>query len=58
MFGPDFAAVLLDDRCFRPHLISEREIAPMRAEAPAKMSCKLIDCRLPSDGPAKSPVKI
>jgi hypothetical protein len=28
-------------------LISEREIAPMRAEAPAKMPCKLIDCRDP-----------
>ena len=28
-------------------LISERETAPMRAEAPAKMSCKLIDCRDP-----------
>jgi hypothetical protein len=28
-------------------LISERETAPMRAEAPAKMPCKLIDCRDP-----------
>jgi hypothetical protein len=28
-------------------LISERETAPMRAEAPAKMPCKLIDCRGP-----------
>ncbi|WP_029583607.1 hypothetical protein [Bradyrhizobium sp. URHD0069] len=28
-------------------LISERETAPMRAEAPAKMACKLIDCRDP-----------
>ena len=25
-------------------LISERATAPMRAEAPAKMPCKLIDC--------------
>ena len=39
-------------------LISERETAPMRAEAPAKMPCKLIDCRARSDGPARSPVKI
>jgi hypothetical protein len=28
-------------------LISERETAPMRAEAPAKMPCRLIDCRDP-----------
>ena len=28
-------------------LISERETAPMHAEAPAKMPCKLIDCRDP-----------
>ncbi len=28
-------------------LISERETAPMRAEAPAKMPCQLIDCRAP-----------
>jgi len=28
-------------------LISERKTAPMRAEAPAKMPCKLIDCRDP-----------
>jgi hypothetical protein len=28
-------------------LISARETAPMRAEAPAKMPCKLIDCRDP-----------
>ena len=28
-------------------LISERETAPMRAGAPAKMPCKLIDCRDP-----------
>ena len=28
-------------------LISERETAPMRAEAPAKTPCKLIDCRDP-----------
>ena len=28
-------------------LISEREAAPMRAGAPAKMPCKLIDCRDP-----------
>ena len=28
-------------------IISERETAPMRAEAPAKMPCKLIDCRDP-----------
>ena len=28
-------------------LISERETGPMRAEAPAKMPCKLIDCRAP-----------
>ena len=28
-------------------LISERETAPMRAEAPAKMPCKLFDCRDP-----------
>jgi hypothetical protein len=28
-------------------LISERETGPMRAEAPAKMPCKLIDCRDP-----------
>jgi hypothetical protein len=27
--------------------ISERETAPMRAEAPARMPCKLIDCRAP-----------
>lgn len=26
-------------------LISERETTPMRAEAPAKMPCTLIDCR-------------
>ena len=39
-------------------LISERATAPMRAEAPAKMPCKLIDCRDPLCGPAKSPVKI
>jgi hypothetical protein len=28
-------------------LISERETAPMRAEASAKMPCKLIDCHDP-----------
>ena len=28
-------------------LIGERETVPMRAEAPAKMPCKLIDCRDP-----------
>ena len=28
-------------------IISERETAPMRAEAPAKMPCRLIDCRDP-----------
>ena len=28
-------------------VIRERETAPMRAEAPAKMPCKLIDCRNP-----------
>ena len=28
-------------------VIRERETAPMRAEAPAKMPCKLIDCRDP-----------
>jgi hypothetical protein len=28
-------------------LISERETAPIRAEAPAKIPCKLIDCRDP-----------
>jgi hypothetical protein len=28
-------------------LIGERETAPRRAEAPAKMPCKLIDCRGP-----------
>ena len=28
-------------------ILSERETAPMRAEAPAKMPCKLIDCRGP-----------
>jgi hypothetical protein len=28
-------------------VIRERETAPMRADAPAKMPCKLIDCRDP-----------
>ena len=28
-------------------VIRERETAPMRAEGPAKMTCKLIDCRDP-----------
>ena len=28
-------------------VIRERETASMRAEAPAKMPCKLIDCRDP-----------
>ena len=28
-------------------LISERETGPMRAETPAKMPCKLIDCQDP-----------
>jgi hypothetical protein len=35
------------DQPLRAHLISERETAPMRAEVPAKMPCKLIDCRDP-----------
>ena len=29
-------------------VIRERETAPMRAEAPAKMPCKLINCRGPT----------
>ena len=29
------------------YVISERETAPMHAEAPATMPCKLIDCRDP-----------
>jgi hypothetical protein len=37
----------------RAHLISERETAPMRAEAPARMPCKLIDRRTRSDGPER-----
>jgi hypothetical protein len=31
----------------RAHPHSERETAPMRAEAPAKLPSKLIDCRDP-----------
>jgi hypothetical protein len=35
------------DQRLRAYLISDRETAPMRAEAPAKMPYKLIDCRDP-----------
>ena len=42
--GACFADV---QRVISADVISERETAPMRAEAPAKMPCKLIDCRDP-----------
>ena len=61
VFGSNIAAVSLPWigrsleplRCrpmgqrLRAHLISERETAPMRAEVPARMPCKLIDRRDP-----------
>ena len=43
---PSFAVVQWDQR-LRAHLISERETAPMRAEVPARLPCKLIDRRDP-----------
>ena len=42
-----FAVVLWVIRAYVLILIGERETAPRRAEAPAKMPCKLIDCRGP-----------
>ena len=42
-----FADVQWVISAYVPILISERETGPMRAEAPAKMPCKLIDCRDP-----------
>ena len=60
MFGSNIAAVSLQatrrwlGACFADvqwvisaYVISERETAPMHAEAPATMPCKLIDCRDP-----------
>ena len=45
--GASFAHVQWVISAYVLILISERETAPMRAEAPAKMPCKLIDCRDP-----------
>ena len=45
--GASFADVQWVISAYVLILISERETGPMRAEAPAKMPCKLIDCRDP-----------
>jgi hypothetical protein len=45
--GASFADVQWVISAYMLILISKREAAPMRAEAPAKMPCKLIDCRDP-----------
>ena len=45
--GASFAVVLWVISAYVLIVIRERETAPMRAEAPAKMPCKLIDCRDP-----------
>jgi hypothetical protein len=45
--GASFAGVQWVISAYVLILISERETAPMRAEAPAKMPCKLIDCHDP-----------
>ena len=42
-----FAVVLWVISAYVLIVIRERETAPMRAEAPAKMPCKLIHCRDP-----------
>ena len=42
-----FAVVLWVISAYVLIVIRERETAPMRAEAPAKMLCKLIQCRDP-----------
>ena len=43
--GASFAHVQWVISAYVLILISERETAPMRAEAPAKMPCKLFQCR-------------
>ena len=45
--GASFAVVLWVISACVLIVIRERETAPMRAEAPAKMPCKLIHCRDP-----------
>jgi hypothetical protein len=45
--GASFADVLWEISAYVLIVIRGRETAPMRAEAPAKMPCKLIDCRDP-----------
>jgi hypothetical protein len=45
--GASFADVQWVISAYVLIVIRERETAPMRAEAPAKMPCKLIDCRDP-----------
>ena len=45
--GASFADVQWAIGAYVLIVIRERETAPMRAEAPAKMPCKLIDCRDP-----------
>ena len=45
--GASFAVVLWVISAYVLIVIRERETAPMRAEAPAKMPTKLIDCRDP-----------
>lgn len=45
--GASFADVQWVISAYVLTVIRERETAPMPAEAPAKMPCKLIDCRDP-----------
>jgi|tagenome__1003787_1003787.scaffolds.fasta_scaffold17643370_2 hypothetical protein len=45
--APSFANVQWVISAYVLTVIGECEPAPMRAEAPAKMLCKLIDCRDP-----------
>jgi len=53
-----FAVVQLVISAYVLIVISERETVPMRAEAHAKMPCKLSIAVPRSDGPTTSPVKI
>ena len=48
LIGQSLGACFADvQRVISAYVISERETAPMHAEAPATMPCKLIDCRDP-----------
>jgi len=51
--GASFAVVQSVISAYVLILISERETALMRAEAPARMPCKLVDCRSKSERKAR-----